>query len=238
MAKIINAEFDGNTMQFNNNGWFNATLAAERYGKRVDHWLANQETAEYIAALSALPNTRNHGDLIKTKRGNAGGTWLHPKLAVMFARWLDVRFAIRCDKEIDALIRNNTSPDNWQAARHDAGASFRDVCDLVKLIRMADGKDTLPHHYANEARLISLTFAGTTKLDRDILSKAELRLLELLEAQDMVLLARGIPYEARKHALQVFATKLRQQFALPAGDIAHAAMHQDAPDRPQALTKE
>lgn len=238
MAKIINAEFDGNTMQFNNNGWFNATLAAERYGKRVDHWLANQETAEYIAALSALPNTRNHGDLIKTKRGNAGGTWLHPKLAVMFARWLDVRFAIRCDKEIDALIRNNTSPDNWQAARHDAGASFRDVCDLVKLIRMADGKDTAPHHYANEARLINIALGGTAKLDRCTLSKAELRLLQLIEAQDMVLLALGMPYEARKLALQAFAAEQRQRLALPALDMAHARQHQDVPAHPHALTKE
>ncbi|MCP9760730.1 KilA-N domain-containing protein [Aquitalea sp. S1-19] len=193
MAKIIQAAFDGHTMQFNDDGWFNATLAAEKYGKRLDHWLANQETAEYIAALGESLNTRNHGDLIKTKRGNAGGTWLHPKLAVMFARWLDVRFAIWCDKEIDALIRDNTCPDNWQTARHDAGADFRALCDLVKLTRMADGKDTAPHHYANEARLISLAFAGTAKLDRSTLSKAQLRMLQLIEAQNMVLLALGIP---------------------------------------------
>lgn len=46
--------------------------------------------------------------LVKTKAGspeNGGGTWLHPKLAVVFARWLDVRFAVWCDLHIDALLR-------------------------------------------------------------------------------------------------------------------------------------
>ena len=46
--------------------------------------------------------------LVKTKSGspeNGGGTWLHPKLAVQFARWLDVDFAVWCDLHIDALLR-------------------------------------------------------------------------------------------------------------------------------------
>lgn len=37
-------------------------------------------------------------------RGQAG-TWLHPKLAVAFARWLDDDFAVWCDLHIDALLR-------------------------------------------------------------------------------------------------------------------------------------
>jgi hypothetical protein len=41
---------------------------------------------------------------IKAKRGNAGGTWLHPKLAVAFARWCDIDFALWCDEQIEALI--------------------------------------------------------------------------------------------------------------------------------------
>ncbi|OKO96209.1 DNA-binding protein [Xenorhabdus eapokensis] len=43
--------------------------------------------------------------LVKTKAGSQGGTWLHPKLAVRFARWLSVDFEIWCDEQIDALIR-------------------------------------------------------------------------------------------------------------------------------------
>ena len=224
MTKIIKAEFNGAAMQFNADGWINATLAAEKYGKRVDHWLANQETTEYISALGEALNTRNSGDLIYTRKGRSGGTWLHPKLAVMFARWLNVRFAIWCDEQVDALIRGNAGPDSWQAARHDAGARFRGVCDLVKLVRMADGKDVAQHHYANEAQLINLALTGSiAKVDRNALNKPELRLLELVEAQDMVLLGRGVPYEERKRALMVFANEQRQRLALPANDAGRAS---------------
>ena len=46
---------------------------------------------------------------IFTKAGapeTGGGTWLHPKLAIHFARWLDLHFAVWCDEQIDAIIRN------------------------------------------------------------------------------------------------------------------------------------
>ena len=90
MVKLIKADFDGQVMQFNDSGMFNATVAAEAMGKRLDHWLSNKETQDYMSAL----NTRNLGDLIITKKGRNGGTWLHPKLAVAFARWCSVDFAI------------------------------------------------------------------------------------------------------------------------------------------------
>jgi len=46
--------------------------------------------------------------LVRTKAGApdlGGGTWLHPKLAVVFARWLNIDFAVWCDLHIDALLR-------------------------------------------------------------------------------------------------------------------------------------
>lgn len=49
--------------------------------------------------------------LVKSKSGspeNGGGTWLHPKLAVAFARWLSVEFAVWCDLTIDSLINKTT----------------------------------------------------------------------------------------------------------------------------------
>lgn len=64
MVKLIKADFDGQVMQFNDSGMFNATVAAEAMGKRLDHWLSNKETQDYMSAL----NTRNLGDLIITKK--------------------------------------------------------------------------------------------------------------------------------------------------------------------------
>lgn len=50
------------------------------------------DTAEYIEALNQIPGFGGL-DLIQTKRGNGGGTWGHPKLAVFFATWLDVTYS-------------------------------------------------------------------------------------------------------------------------------------------------
>ena len=40
---------------------------------------------------------------LKAVRGH--GTWAHPKLAVFFARWLDVRFAVWCDVMIEDILK-------------------------------------------------------------------------------------------------------------------------------------
>lgn len=59
--------------------------------------------------------------LVRTKSGApefGGGTWLHPKLAVAFARWLDVRFAVWCDLRIDALLRGDLQiKENYSSAQ-------------------------------------------------------------------------------------------------------------------------
>ena len=106
MQHIVHATFDGLDVHFTGDGWFNATAAAQHYGKRIAHWLENAETQHYIAVLAEALNIRNPGDLIQAQRGRNGGTWLHPKLAVAFARWCDARFAVWCDLQIDALIRD------------------------------------------------------------------------------------------------------------------------------------
>lgn len=109
MNNVIPFHYQGQAVRFNSNGWINATDSAAQFGKRVDHWLANAETKQYIEALAAALNTRDSGDLIQSRRGRGGGTWLHPKLAVAFARWLDVKFAVWADLHIDALLRGELS---------------------------------------------------------------------------------------------------------------------------------
>lgn len=109
MSNVIPFRYQGQPVRFNIDGWINATDAAGRFGKRLDHWMASPETKAYVDALAAALKSPKSGDLpelVRTRRGNGGGTWLHPKLAVMFARWLDPHFAVWCDLQIDALIHD------------------------------------------------------------------------------------------------------------------------------------
>lgn len=112
MTNIIKQDFQGQMYSFNAEGWFNATEAAQRFGKRPVDWLRQDETRAYVAAMAeALEGvtkvSQNHFGLVRATRGGVSpGTWMHPKLAVRFAQWLDVKFAVWCDLQIDAIIRN------------------------------------------------------------------------------------------------------------------------------------
>lgn len=107
MNNIIPFPYEGHAVRFNLDGWINATDIAKHQGRRLDKWLATQETQDYIAALMRHLNTPKKGDLILTLRGRNGGTWLHPKLAVAFARWISPDFAVWCDMRVDALLHGD-----------------------------------------------------------------------------------------------------------------------------------
>jgi hypothetical protein len=105
------ADYNGLSVSFTGDGWFDATAAAKPYGKEPSEWLRLPGTLVYLAALE-----RKYGKIphFQTKRGRSGGTWLHPKLAVRFAQWLDVDFAVWCDEQIDHILRGGLSI--WQKA--------------------------------------------------------------------------------------------------------------------------
>lgn len=206
MPNIINADFSGTPIQFDRRGWFNATVAAERFGKVPYEWLRLPETEEYLAALESTYGKIPHVKTSRARVDRGGGTWLHPKLAVPFARWLDARFAVWCDQQIDRLIRGDL---DVRHARHQAASSFRLMSDVLKLSRAEAGAETRPHHYANEARLINWALKGEFgPLDRDSLSFGQLDQLARLEVQNARLIAAGLPYEQRKAALQVARPKI------------------------------
>ncbi len=114
MNNVIPFAYQGQPVSFTADGWLHATKIAERFGKRIDHWLDNAETLDYFRALdehltghdSEILDTRNSG-YVKASRARVdrgGGTWLHPKLAVFFARWLSAKFAVWCDARIEELL--------------------------------------------------------------------------------------------------------------------------------------
>lgn len=105
MNNAIPFHYEGQPVRFSSDGWINATDIAASRGLRLDNWLRNKETESYIEALGRHLNTSDSRDLILTQRGRGGGTWIHPKLAVAFARWISSDFAVWCDLHIDALLR-------------------------------------------------------------------------------------------------------------------------------------
>lgn len=105
MSKMIPFQYDGEPVRFYSDGWVNATDVAKRFGKKPAEWLRLPDTVKYMRALARHLNVGEFHHLIRSSKGRNVGTWLHPKLAVTFARWLYTDFAVWCDLHIDALLR-------------------------------------------------------------------------------------------------------------------------------------
>ena len=166
------------------------------------------ETEKYLEALKKFRSEEI--SLLKVKRGGRGKsdtTWFHPKLGVPFARWLDVDFAVWCDDQIDSLLRGTH---DWKRLRHEASCTFKAMNKILQRTRRDAGKETAPHHFSNEARLVNWALSGEFKgIDRETLPISELDLLASLEEENIVLIGSGKNYEERKTQLNKFADDWR-----------------------------
>lgn len=239
-SALVDLSYQGLTVSFNEDGWFNATAAAAHYGKQPNDWIEQAETAEYIAAVLEFQNPAQpvikeiqdliqgridrpvhnqllrlvkKSGLVKARSGapqTGGGTWFHPKLAVPFARWLDVRFAVWCDIQIDGLLKGQHPHFDWKRLRHEASSSFKVMQNILAAVRADQGKPTESHHFINEARLVNWALAGEFKgMNRESLSVHELDLLAKLELKNATLIGRGINYADRKKILESTALEAR-----------------------------
>lgn len=212
-ARIIPFNYEGQAVRFNADGWLHATKIAERFGKEPAQWLRLDSTKEYIDRLSERMEKSNvgksHITLVKTRRGNTStsGTWLHPKLAVKFARWLSVDFEIWCDEQIDALVRGDQA--KWQQARQQSAVGYRGLCDALAIAYEESGKTPQRHHFINEAKLINQAITGQfAGRNRDELSAHELVLVTLIEIRDVLLIGQGKDFAARKASLLRYVQSL------------------------------
>jgi len=197
---------------FNKDGWINATDIAEQYGKRLDNWLRLEETHEYMKALDNILNPSDVrglesvlDELIVTKRGrHGGGTWIHPKLAIAFARWLSPELAVWMDEQLLSILSGE-----WERERLTTTEYLNEMQEELVITREHDGKATKPFHFSNEARMINrvLTQGETDKVDRQTLTAEGLKALGKLERKNTSMIARGWSYAIRKEKLQAYLAK-------------------------------
>lgn len=103
--RLKTLDFNGTGIVFTADGWINATASARAFGKDgLDNFMRHPTYLEY-AQVVAESNSVKITDLKNATRGRNGSTFLHPELAVVFARWISPAFAYWCDKQVAALIR-------------------------------------------------------------------------------------------------------------------------------------
>lgn len=110
MQKMQIYEYKGTQIEFeiiDGQVFANATEMCQAFGKRPTKWLELESTKRYVDALQVKSEKRT--SLVETRKGNSSefnqGTWIHEKLILKLAQWLDVDFEIWCDEKMAELIR-------------------------------------------------------------------------------------------------------------------------------------
>lgn len=89
----------------------NATLMCQVFRARPNDWQALKSTRNYLEAITRK-NGISENQLVTSRLGapeNGGGTWIHEKLILNLARWLDTDFELWCDEKISELLSTGTA---------------------------------------------------------------------------------------------------------------------------------
>lgn len=101
-------QYEGSPIQFEEvNGVImmaNATLMAAAFNKKPGDIFKTITWQEFETALCVDSNLRFE-DIRTVKNGQNGGSWIHQELVVEFARRLNPKFSLWCNRKIAELLR-------------------------------------------------------------------------------------------------------------------------------------
>lgn len=108
MNELIVREYLGSKIEFKmieGHIYANANHMANGFGgsQKLADWKRSANTQRYIEALTKNKLWKNP---IVSEEGKNGGTWIHEKLILNFARYLNVEFELWCDEQIATLLRD------------------------------------------------------------------------------------------------------------------------------------
>ena len=133
--------------------YLNATKTAKAFGKDLSNWRRSSQTIEYIKEIEKTFNSVNFTELelIVTKQGKFGGTWIHKSLIIMFARWLDSNFAVWCDLQIEEILKSKNSEFlKTSQQSFDLDSYILENEKLIKLVKLITSENTITLHYLDK----------------------------------------------------------------------------------------
>lgn len=164
--------------------------------KRLDHWLLNSDTKDYIALIerSIIPGKSG----IIAKRGKGGGTYAHKLIAMKFCMWLSKEFELEV---IQAYESGKIHKENWNFKRILAAESVKIQSEAVKEILVPTVK---PEHerfqYTNNVKMIN-SIVGVDSVDDA--NEEQLEQIGYLERKNAFYLEEGITdHQERKTRLK------------------------------------
>ena len=169
----------------------NATAMCQAFNKRPVNWLSLVSTDRYINALKAKSENLT---LVETRQGGLSpGTWIHEKLILKLAQWLDVEFEIWCDEQIAELLRTGKIEvtSRLSLTREQQLAEAFLIASQVITEKEAEIKQLKPKAEYTEKILTSATELTTTTIAKELGMSAI--------ALNKILCDKGIQFKHQDH---------------------------------------
>ena len=179
-------------------------------GKRLDHWLNNSSTKEFIKILDNFinyPGSRVvYEKSLKRKMGRNGGTYAHKLLAQKFAMWISPEFELEV---IRAYESGTQRKKDWNIKRILAANNFKLLCETID--KSGENERMHGHGYSTFAKMINKIIFGKSTKGEDVRAGAtekNLEMISYLEGHARTYLMDGMEYKELKKKLEI---KYRQE---------------------------
>ena len=211
--------------------YINATKLALQFGKdkyQLRDYFKSNSFLEYEKAISKVGKNHHFKTDERALRfsikGRYGGTYLHSDLVIVFLRWLNVEFAVKCDMFIkqklqevhnDKIISESTAEankanDEWLLmrvesvdTRNNLTEAIKDFCEYASVNRFKPYKDNKCPYYIKLTNLVykslGLKKPKGAKSARDVFSGAVMEKIEYLEDMLINLLRDFIAQDREYH---------------------------------------
>lgn len=209
--QLMKRDFEGMVVeQRTDNAYLSATDILRIYNqnsvtqKKVAEFTSNKNTIDFMEALLNEENLnvgnslQLKNDLIISKRGKQGSTYMHPYLFIKFAMWLSPEFEVKVIKWVY---------DNLIVVRNEAGNHYVEMCDTIKdrYMQWSKGGKPEPLIFIKEANFLKTLAFGYKEKDRNEATEKELRLLDTLQLANIRLIKEGVGKDERHRRLRDFA---------------------------------
>ena len=169
--------------------------------KRLDHWLQNSDSREYVSLIEKTIIPGKSG--IIAKRGKGGGTYAHKLIAMKFCMWLSKEFELQV---IQAYESGRTQKENWNFKRILAAESVKIQSEAVKEHLVPLHRPEHEHfQYSNNVKMVYTIVGLDVSKDNpmDGATEEQLEQIGYLERKNAFYLEEGVSnHQERKELLK------------------------------------
>lgn len=175
MQNLVTRTYLGNSIEFKMVGghvYANATSMCKVFNKLPKDWLKTEQTQEYISELERKEKSPNGlVEIVQGGRASEQGTWIHEKLILDLARWLNVKFRVWCDEQIATLLREGEVKIKPVSETQIKNLEIRERYSKVKMAEAL--KSLIPYAHSERYKEILIAESAKVLTGKEILPPQE-----------------------------------------------------------------